>query len=94
MWAPEAIRSVWQKGQIVAGYDATEYRKDDCGAWMRFSDYGNRDSWLGWEIDHIDPTGSDNLSNLRPLQWRNNLNKSDGHLKCTVTSAGNRNILR
>jgi 5-methylcytosine-specific restriction endonuclease McrA len=34
----------------------------------------------GWEIDHINPTangGSDDLSNLQPLWWKNNRRKSD-----------------
>ena len=32
------------------------------------------------EHHHINPNGSDNLSNLWPLQWENNVRKSDGEL--------------
>ncbi|MFN7825163.1 MAG: HNH endonuclease signature motif containing protein [Pseudobdellovibrionaceae bacterium] len=47
---------------------------------MKFSDYGNTESDFGWEIDHINPVsnrGGDDISNLQPLQWKNNRQKSD-----------------
>jgi len=82
----ETIDAVWRKGRIVPGNDPNVTRKDACGAWIRRIEYGNRQSQYGWEIDHIDPNGSDALSNLQPLQWENNVDKSDGHLKCNVTA--------
>jgi HNH endonuclease len=48
----------------------------------------------GWEIDHItsqDHGGTDALSNLRPLQWKNNASKGAGRLKCVVTAKGEKN---
>lgn len=80
------VIAVWRKGNVVPGYDPNVTRKDKCGAWIRYSEYGNRKSQYGWEIDHINPNGSDALSNLQPLQWENNVDKSDGRLKCNVTA--------
>lgn len=89
------IQEVWEKGIEVINYDSTEYRKDQCDAWIIRSKYGNRDSIYGWEIDHITTKsndGGDELSNLRPLQWQNNVAKSDGNLVCLIISHENTNI--
>lgn len=92
-YSEEIKKKVWSKGQIVFGYDSDKFRKDECGAWMIYEQYGkSRSSIFEWEIDHINPDGGDEISNLRPLQWQNNLEKSDGRLKCKVTSSGNQNI--
>lgn len=86
--------AVWNKGTAVNGNEPKTWRKDECGAWMQFSKYGDRNSTYGWEIDHItsqNNNGSDALSNLRPLQWENNAAKGAGRLKCAVTAAGEKN---
>ncbi len=91
----QIIRMVWEKGVVVTGFNSNLWRKDKCGAWIERQEYGNRDSLYGWEIDHIKPEsedGSDEISNLRPLQWRNNAAKQDGRLECPVTASGNQNI--
>lgn len=80
------IQAVWEKGVIVPGLDPRVRRKDQCGAWIDRNMHGDRSDQnnTGWEIDHISPGGSDDLSNLRPLQWYNNVTKSDGRLTCPV----------
>lgn len=87
---------VWDKAEIVnKACEAAGYRKDKEGAWIKESEYGNRDSKYGWEIDHITPVsngGDDILSNVRPLHWRNNLGKSNGRLHPVVTSSDNKNV--
>lgn len=90
-WTEEMIQKVWEKGKIVGNNDKDVWRQDACDAWIKREEYGNRKSQYGWEIDHISPGGSDQLSNLRPLQWENNVDKSDGRLKCNVTAKGGDN---
>jgi hypothetical protein len=93
-WSDDVIQKVWEKGRVVEGNDKKRWRKDECGAWIGHQEYGNSESQYGWEIDHISPSGGDQLSNLQPLQWENNVDKSDGRLKCNVTSSGKDNVKR
>ena len=80
-WTPQQVATVWQKGAIVPGYDPARFRKDRCGAWMQYDKQGdNTPGGYGWETDHDKPLakgGTDDLSNLQPLQWQNNRGKGD-----------------
>ncbi len=91
----ELIQKVWEKGEVVPNYDSDVWRKDKCSAWIHRKEYANRDIKTGWEVSHIKPKakgGTDDLSNLRPLQWENNVASKDGPLKCVVVSKGNKNV--
>ena len=83
-WTEEEKREIWNKGEIVPGYDKNIWRKDQCGALIKWNCYGDRSSQTncGWEIDHRNPVangGTDDLWNLDPLQWNNNRSKSDDY---------------
>ncbi len=93
-FSDETIQAVWEKAAEVSDTDPV-WRKDACGAWIKRDLYGNHDSTHGWDVDHIVPEsdeGGDELSNLQPLQWENNISKGDGPLECVVTSKGNKNV--
>ena len=75
------VLAVWNRGRVVFGVNPNLCRKDACGAWIKWSDYGKTSlNGMGWEIDHVMPVsygGSDALFNLQPLQWQNNRKKGE-----------------
>lgn len=78
----ETIMAVWNKGKLILTHDSREWRRDDYGNVIRFSEYGDRQSDYGWEIHHVRPTvlgGGDEMGNLRPLHWKANASHG-GHL--------------
>ena len=81
----EKIERVWEKASRISGYNPDQVRNDPCGTRIVKQDYGDRSSNGGWEIDHRDPNGGERLSNLQPLNWKNNVKKSDGKLDCSCS---------
>lgn len=97
--------AVWKKASEVEGFDMNKYRKDPCGAWMIFDEYGNKNSIYGWEINHIypqflleekniDPAKIDDIANLRAMQWENDESKGDDYptYQSAISSEDNKNI--
>ena len=90
-WTEQEKLNIWARGDVSIPNDPKVWRRDFCGAWIKWSDYGNHDSEYGWEIDYIKSDTNDGL-NLRPLHWRNNFDKRDGKLKCNIMADRDHNI--
>lgn len=43
----ETLRNVWDKGIITGDADPDIWRKDECGAWIRWDFYENVESQFG-----------------------------------------------
>jgi hypothetical protein len=75
---PGIVEAVWDKAPVSAEHPPL--RVGALGALIWKPAYGNTNSKLGWEIDHIQPVamgGGDALENLQPLQWEDNRRKGD-----------------
>ena len=75
------LLAIWNKGQIMPKKDpsGSKWRKDELGNRIYFDAYGNRDSAVGWEVDHVTRIadgGKSVFSNLRPLQWEANVERN------------------
>lgn len=99
-WTEEEKRKIWNKAQTDDNNDPDLWRKDQCGAWMYYPNYGaasvgEAHTSYKWQIDHIKPEskgGEDVVSNARPLQWFNNDSRQNGRLKTKITASGVKNV--
>jgi hypothetical protein len=90
----ELIQQVWEKGIVVANNDSAQWRQDQCGAWISRSEYGRQQSRFGWEINYIRSQIERDgraLSNLRPMQWKNNIHRQDDGIVCVLKAVGAEN---
>jgi hypothetical protein len=69
-------RETWTRCREIPASDPNQWRYDDLGYAIRWSDYGDRSSSYGWELDHYPipacDGGTNDLSNLRALHWSGN----------------------
>ena len=60
-------RAAWARTSPVSSANAWDIRKDCLGNLVRYSDFGNRHSPFGWELDYV---GSTDPENLQAMNWK------------------------
>ena len=84
----ETVQAAWEKGRATSNMEATSWRKDECGAWMRREHYGNENSEYGWKIESVapGPGAPDDVDSLRPFHLENGFDRNTGKARCRVTA--------
>jgi hypothetical protein len=86
MYSEETIQKVWQKGRASGDQPADTWRQDECGAWIRRSQYGDSDGEFGWKIERVAAGGADDAASLRPFHVGNSYDIAVGRPHCRVTA--------
>ena len=99
MFTEEQKDLVFSRCRVIDGMNPNMWRLDSSGAIIRRISYGRDDELYGWEIDHVIPISIlekysvpkslwDNSTNLRAMNWNNNVSKGDSypHYEIVVTS--------
>jgi hypothetical protein len=74
---PDAFkRPIFEAAPTVEGRDPTRWRYDAAGTPVMHQLYGNK-GLCGWEMDHIDPHGGNDITNCHMLQATTNTRKSN-----------------
>lgn len=80
------VQTVWEKGRGMPDRDPTEWRQDQCGAWLHRAQYENAGSEYGWKILSIVPGGAEEVGNLQPFHCNNSFDMANGKPQCQVTA--------
>ena len=86
MYSEETIRKVWQKGRAGGDRPGDTWRQDECGAWMRRSQYGEAGAEFGWKIERTSTGGGGEVEGLRPFHVANAYDIANGRPLCRMTA--------
>lgn len=80
----ELVQLAWEKGRATQDFDPSEWRKDECGAWLQRQQYDNSESDFGWKLLSVAAGRQADAASLRPFHWRNGFDVEQGRPVCRV----------
>jgi hypothetical protein len=80
------VQAVWEKARVMPDRDPTEWRQDQCGAWLHRYQYDNGESEYGWKIESTAAGGGEELENLQPFHHGNGFDIANGKARCGVSA--------
>ena len=81
----ELIDAAWEHGRVTPEADASIWRQDACGAWMRREQVG-RQAEFGWKIRSVSTSAEQTADDLRPFHWSNDFDIASGEPRCGITA--------
>jgi hypothetical protein len=81
----ELIDAAWEHGRAMPEADASIWRQDQCGAWMRREQVG-RQTEFGWKIRSISTSAEQTADDLRPFHWRNDFDLATSEPQCRIAA--------
>jgi hypothetical protein len=85
-FSEEIVQRAWDNARAMSGRDPTEWRRDECGAWMRRSHYESEVSEFGWKILDLSTGGNAGTEQLRAFQRDNSCDPATRKPHCRVTA--------
>ena len=85
-FSDELVQRVWGRARGVPDRDADEWRKDECGAWIKRGQYGHLNAEFGWKIENTLPGNPDDHEHLRAFHCGNAFDRGTGQAHCRVTA--------
>ena len=82
----DLVQAVWEKGRGTVDWDTTEWRQDQCGAWLHRHEYNNDKSEYGWKIEKTTAGSSESVENLHPFHCKNAYDITNGKPHCHVAA--------
>ena len=82
----DTIQRVWEHARATNDQDPTQWRKDECGAWIKRADFGERDSEFGWKIEDTVPGTPADPDHLRPFHNANSFDIANRRAHCRVSA--------
>jgi hypothetical protein len=75
------LLGLWQACRSIPGLNEQRWRYDHAELLMKWEDYGNRKSNVGWQVAYIvalEDGGADHVDNLRAVSFSARILKGDG----------------
>lgn len=80
----ELLSRAWESARAVPDFDRSDWRQDQCGAWIRRDQYDHPASEFGWRILDVAAGHKNEPDTLRAFHVRNTFDVAQGRPVCRV----------
>ena len=80
------IEAVWNKARTIPDQIPSEWRQDQCGAWLQWEKYNNPKAEYGWKILNVTPGIRKEIDDLQAFHWNNDYDIENNKPQCRVSA--------